>query len=153
MGCVRRRIVCNTGSIYFHDKYIKKSAANRQIDDRSVHGDTAECCSVSDISIQCYFTPLIPVEESIQIATAPYLVLFQLRSIGILCRVCRTTWRHTKDRNLCLSRCYVTIPSAMVVLNSTKSGTVGNFRSFVLHKEVQRKFETKLYDTRAQHKK
>jgi hypothetical protein len=26
---------------YFHGKYIKKSAADRQSDDRSVHGDTA----------------------------------------------------------------------------------------------------------------
>ena len=45
------RTVCNTGSIYFHGKYIKKSAADRQSDDRSVPGDTVECCSVSDISI------------------------------------------------------------------------------------------------------
>ena len=37
--------------VYFHGKYIKKSAADRQSDDRSVPGDTAECCSVSDISI------------------------------------------------------------------------------------------------------
>ena len=37
--------------IYFHGKYIKKSAADRQSDDRSVPGDTEECCSVSDISI------------------------------------------------------------------------------------------------------
>ena len=28
-----------------------KSPADRQSDDRSVPGDTAECCSVSDISI------------------------------------------------------------------------------------------------------
>jgi hypothetical protein len=36
---------------YFHGKYFKKSAADRQSDDRSVPGDTAECRSVSDISI------------------------------------------------------------------------------------------------------
>ena len=34
-----------------HRKYIKKSTADRQSDDRSVPGDTAECCSVSDIGI------------------------------------------------------------------------------------------------------
>ena len=37
--------------LYFHGKYIKKSAADRQSDDRSVPGDTAKCCSASDISI------------------------------------------------------------------------------------------------------
>jgi hypothetical protein len=37
--------------VYFHGKYIKKSAADRQSDDTSVPGDTAQCCSVSDISI------------------------------------------------------------------------------------------------------
>jgi hypothetical protein len=37
--------------IYFHGNYIKKSAAERQSDDRSVPGDTAEYCSVSNISI------------------------------------------------------------------------------------------------------
>ena len=37
--------------LYFHGKYIKKSAADRQSDDRSVRGDTAQCCSVSKISI------------------------------------------------------------------------------------------------------
>ena len=37
--------------LYFHGKYIKKSAADRQSDDRSVRGDTAECCSVSKMSI------------------------------------------------------------------------------------------------------
>ena len=37
--------------LYFHDKYIKKSAADRQSDDISVPGDTAECCSVCKVSI------------------------------------------------------------------------------------------------------
>jgi hypothetical protein len=37
--------------LYFHGKYIKKSAADHQSDDRSVRGDTSECCSVSKISI------------------------------------------------------------------------------------------------------
>ena len=37
--------------LYFHGKYIKKSAADRQGDDGSVPGDTAECSSVSEISI------------------------------------------------------------------------------------------------------
>ena len=37
--------------LYFHGKYIKKSAAHRRSDDRSVPGDTAACCSVSNISI------------------------------------------------------------------------------------------------------
>ena len=36
---------------YFHGKYINKSAADRQSDDRSVPGDSAERCSVSEISI------------------------------------------------------------------------------------------------------
>ena len=36
---------------YFHGKYIKKSAAGRQSDDRSVPDDTAQCCSESDVSI------------------------------------------------------------------------------------------------------
>jgi hypothetical protein len=36
---------------YFDGKYINKSAADRQSDDRSVPGDTAECCSVSEVSI------------------------------------------------------------------------------------------------------
>jgi hypothetical protein len=35
----------------------EESAADRQSDDRSVPGDTAECCSVSEISNWCYFTP------------------------------------------------------------------------------------------------
>ena len=38
-------------NFYFHGKYIKKSAVDRQSDDRSVHGDTAECCAASKISI------------------------------------------------------------------------------------------------------
>ena len=37
--------------LYFHGKYIKKSADDRQSDDRSVPVDIAECCSVSEISI------------------------------------------------------------------------------------------------------
>jgi len=37
--------------LYFHGKYIKKAAADRQSDDRSLPGDTAECCSVSNIGI------------------------------------------------------------------------------------------------------
>jgi len=37
--------------LYLHGKYIKKSAAELQSDDRSVRGDTSECCSVSEISI------------------------------------------------------------------------------------------------------
>jgi len=37
--------------LYFHGKYIKKSGADCRRDDRSVRGDTAECCSVSEISI------------------------------------------------------------------------------------------------------
>jgi hypothetical protein len=37
--------------LYFHGKYIKKSATGRQSVDRSAAGDTAECCSVSEISI------------------------------------------------------------------------------------------------------
>ena len=37
--------------LYFHGKYIKKSAAGRRNDDRSVRGDTAVCCSVSKVSI------------------------------------------------------------------------------------------------------
>ena len=36
---------------YFHGKYIKKSAADRQSDNRSVPGDTAECCSISKIGV------------------------------------------------------------------------------------------------------
>jgi hypothetical protein len=36
--------------LYFYGKSIKKSAAG-QSDDRSVPGDDAECCSVSEISI------------------------------------------------------------------------------------------------------
>jgi hypothetical protein len=43
-------------------------------------------------------TPLIAAEESIENATAPFLVLFQFRSLGILCHVCQTTRRHTKRR-------------------------------------------------------
>jgi hypothetical protein len=37
--------------LYFQSKYIKKSAADRQSDYRSVPGDTARCCSGSNISI------------------------------------------------------------------------------------------------------
>ena len=43
--------------LYFRGKYIKKSAADRRSDDRSVRGDIAECCSVRKISIYCYCTP------------------------------------------------------------------------------------------------
>jgi len=72
MGCIRWT-VCTTGSIYFHGKYIKKSAADRQSNDRSVRGDTAECCSVSEISSVTLHlaerTPLIPAKESISTAT------------------------------------------------------------------------------------
>ena len=37
--------------LYFDGKYFKKSAADRQSDETSVPGDTAECCSVSEISM------------------------------------------------------------------------------------------------------
>ena len=37
--------------LYFHGKYIKKSADDRQRNDRSVRGDTAQCCSVGKISV------------------------------------------------------------------------------------------------------
>ena len=37
--------------LIFPRKYIEESATDRQSDDRSVRGDTAECCSVSKISI------------------------------------------------------------------------------------------------------
>ena len=88
--------------LYFHGMYIKKS--QRLTADRSLPGDTAECCfarSVFSITLHlAESTLLIPAEESIQTATAPYLVLFQFWSVGILCRVGRTTRRHTKVRNL-----------------------------------------------------
>ena len=35
----------------FQSTYIKKSATGCQSDNRSILGDTAECCSVSEISI------------------------------------------------------------------------------------------------------
>jgi hypothetical protein len=47
MGCIR----CRKYILYFNGKYTKKSAADRQSDDTSVPGDTAEHCSVSEISI------------------------------------------------------------------------------------------------------
>ena len=84
--------------LYFHGKYIKKSAADRRSDDRSVRGDTAVMfCKQDDL---LYTSPLVPAEESIPVATAPYLVLFQLRPVGILYRVGQSTRRHIKDRNL-----------------------------------------------------
>ena len=105
-----------------------------------------------EINIYCYFTPSRtytsnPVEESVQFVTAPYLVLFQLRSVGILCSVCRNTRHHTKRPQFqCCSpwavshpqlwptpaptksRCSVRIASAIVVLNSTNSKTVRSFK-------------------------
>jgi hypothetical protein len=56
-------------------------------------------CRQDQYLVLLYTSPLVPA-ESIQIATAPYLVLFQLRPFGILYRICRSTRRHTKDRNL-----------------------------------------------------
>jgi len=94
MGCIRCETVCTTGSISYISTVSTSRSQRLTIGaTTSVPGDTAECCSVSEISTSCYFTPLIPAEESIPIATAPDLVLFQLRSVGILCQ---TTRCHTK---------------------------------------------------------
>ena len=77
--------------LYFHGKYIKKSAADRRSDDRSVRGDTAVMFCKQDL---LYTSPLVPAEELIPVATAPYLVLFQLQPVGILYRVGQSTRRH-----------------------------------------------------------
>jgi hypothetical protein len=45
-------------------------------------------------------TPLIAAEESIQIATAPYLVLFQFRSVGSYAVSAKLHGVTLKDRNL-----------------------------------------------------
>jgi hypothetical protein len=37
--------------IFPREAHYEESAANRQSNDRSVPGDTAECCSVSEISM------------------------------------------------------------------------------------------------------
>ena len=43
--------------LYFHGKYIKKSQRLTVRATIDVPGDTKECCSVSENSIKCYFTP------------------------------------------------------------------------------------------------
>ena len=121
--------------VYIQGKYVKKSAADRQSDDRSLL-----------LTLQvlfCYFTPCRTSQSrsQYQLPQPLYLVLFQLRSVGILCRVCRTTRRHTKRAvshpqlwptfSPTKSRCSAGIASAMVVLNSTNGSTVGNFKLFV----------------------
>jgi len=104
-------------------------------------------CKRDQYLVLLHTSPLTPAEESIPTATAPYFVLFQLRSVGTLCRVCRTTRRHTKDRNLSAdhlehfhtegsdpptkSRSSVRIASAIVVLNSTNGSTVSSLKLFV----------------------
>ena len=75
---------------YFYGKYIKKSQRLTVRATTDLFLVTAEHCAV----ILAERTPRIAAEESIKIATTLYL--FQFRSAGILCRVCRTTWRHTK---------------------------------------------------------
>jgi len=53
MGCIGCRAVCITGSIPYISTLSssRESAADRRSDDRFVPGDTAECRSVSEISI------------------------------------------------------------------------------------------------------
>ena len=84
--------------LYFHGKYIKSQRLTFRVttDLFLVTLQRAVTLHPTD------GTPLIPAEESIQTATA-YLVLYQLRSVGILCRVCRTTRRHTRRPS---SQCY-----------------------------------------------
>jgi hypothetical protein len=43
-----------SGAGLIFPKYIKKSAADLHSDDRSLPGDNAECCSVSEISSRTY---------------------------------------------------------------------------------------------------
>jgi len=86
--------------IFPREAHYEESAAYRHSNDRSVPGDTAQCCSVSGISMYCYFTraPLIPAGQyqlpqpcTLSISTAS---LLQLRSVGIWCLACQTTRRH-----------------------------------------------------------
>jgi hypothetical protein len=42
---------------FTREAHQEESAADHQSNDTSVTGDIAECCSVSEISVQCYFTP------------------------------------------------------------------------------------------------
>ena len=88
--------------LYFHGKYIKKS---RRLTVRTttdlfllaLQSGVLYARSVFSVTLHlAERTLLIPAEESIQIATAPCLVLFQLRSLGIFCCVWRTTRRHAK---------------------------------------------------------
>jgi len=64
MGCITCRTVCTTGNISFFHVHQEESAADRQSDERSVPGDTAECCSVRSVfSVALHVakrTPLIP---------------------------------------------------------------------------------------------
>jgi len=81
--------------LYFHGKYIERERESGWPSERRRICSWWHCRVLFCKRDQYfYFTPLIPAEESTQIATAPYLVLFQLRSVGILYGVT------LKDRHL-----------------------------------------------------
>jgi len=80
--------------IFPREAHNEESAAYRHSNDRSVAGDTAQCCSVSGISMYCYFTRAhlipagqyhLPQPSTLSISTASH---FQLQS------ACQTTRRH-----------------------------------------------------------
>jgi len=128
MGCITYRAVCTIGSTCI--SYISMVSTSR-----TVSGWPSErrqiCswwhrrvlfCKQDQYVVLLYTSPLIPAEESIHIATAPYLVLFQLRSVGILCRVCRSTRRHTKrPSSQCWSPWAVSHPRLWPTPSPTKS--------------------------------
>jgi len=121
--------------LYFQGKYIKKSqrltvTATTDLFLVTLQSAVLEARSAFTVTLHlAERTPLIP-------ATA-YLVLLHLRSVGILCRVCRITRRHTWTVSHpqlwptpapTKSRGSVRIACAIVVLNSTNNSNQGNFK-------------------------
>jgi len=138
--------------IFPREAHYEESAVNRQSNDGSVPGDTAECCSVSEISmyVQLLYMCSSNPSRSLSIATALYLVqqhpVFSYSLLGSDALSAKLHGVTSKDRNLntdhleklhtntldvtpapTKSRNSIRISSSMVVLNSTNS-TVGNFR-------------------------
>jgi len=78
--------------LYFHGKYIKKSAADRQSDEISVPGDSPNyCCQRHQ-----YLVLLYTSNPSRGVSTNCHSPIPCPLPVGILCHVCRTTRRHTK---------------------------------------------------------
>ena len=123
--------------LHFHGKYIKKSAADRQSDDRCSwwHCRVLFCKRYQYLVLLYTSNPKRGVNTNYHSPLpcpllGSYAVSAELHGVTL------------KDRNLSTdhlwptpaptkSRCYVRIASVIVVLHSTNSNTVGNFKLFV----------------------